>query len=240
MKYLKYFENNNKNQFSFMELTSLKNLKISKNIIGDFYCTGNKLTSLEFGPETISGNFKCSENSLTSLKYGPKKVDGKYDCCHNYLTSLEFIPENISNIGCSYNFLTTLEFSPEICDFVYCSHNYLTSLKGCPKKINGIFSCSHNKLTSLEYCPEYVREMFICNDNNWTNPIPHDLVEKFSFTINDLYTFEQKKKFRSYKFQKQFLTEYPEKYKDLIQIGYHKKIKDEFDWLFNAADMGLM
>jgi hypothetical protein len=158
MKYLKYFENINKLDFSFRELKSLKLLQIPKNIIGNLNCSNNKLTSLEFGPETISGDFKCSDNILTSL----------------------------------------------------------------------------------EHCPNYVGEMFFCHHNNWTNPIPYDIVQKFSFTINDLYTSEQKEKFRSYKFQRKFLTEYPEKYKDLIQLGYHKKIKDEFDWLFNAADMGVM
>jgi len=55
-----------------------------------------------------------------------------------------------------------------------------------------------------------------------------------------LYNDLQKEKFGSYKFQKEYLTNNPEKYKDLEPIGYLEKIKEEFDWLFNAIDMGLM
>jgi hypothetical protein len=51
---------------------------------------------------------------------------------------------------------------------------------------------------------------------------------------------ELKKIYGSYEYQKEFLTEFPEKYKDLEFVGYNDKIKEEFDWLFNAVDMGLM
>jgi len=44
----------------------------------------------------------------------------------------------------------------------------------------------------------------------------------------------------SYEYQKEFLTENPEKYKDLEYFGYAPGIKEEFDWLFNAIDMKLM
>ena len=44
----------------------------------------------------------------------------------------------------------------------------------------------------------------------------------------------------SYEFQKDYLTKTPEKYIDLEFIGYNDEIKKEFDWLFNAVDMGIM
>jgi len=51
-------------------------------------------------------------------------------------------------------------------------------------------------------------------------------------------------KLASYKYQKNFLTNTPEKYKDLLEdikiVGFAPGIKDEFDWLFNAIDMKLM
>lgn len=53
-------------------------------IKGDFYCNGNKLTSLEGCPYYIGGTFDCTYNNLTSLKYGPKYVGGEYYCWHNY------------------------------------------------------------------------------------------------------------------------------------------------------------
>ena len=49
-----------------------------------------------------------------------------------------------------------------------------------------------------------------------------------------------REKLTSYEFQKEFLTEYPEKYKDLIPFKYAKGIKKEFSYIFNAEDMGLL
>jgi len=183
----------------------------------------NKLTSLKDLniSKKIYGHFDCDGNYLTSLEFGPEYVGGYFSCSHNKLTSLEFCPETINN-------------------HFFCNNNELTSLEFGPKIVKGSFYCSYNKLTSLEFCPEIVGENFICNNNNWTNPIPYNIMLKYNLFLSNLYTFDQKKKFRSYKFQKEFLTNTPEKYKDLEVIGYHTKIKEEFDWLFNASDMGLM
>ena len=41
-------------------------------------------------------------------------------------------------------------------------------------------------------------------------------------------------------YQKEFLTEHPERYKDLEFIGYAPYIKDMFDYLWSAVDMGLL
>jgi hypothetical protein len=167
---------------------------------GNFECYNNKLTSLEFCPETIGGDFSCSSNNLTSLEFCPEYVGGNFSCSSNNLTSLEF----------------------------------------CPKIINGDFWGRNNNLTSLDFLPEYIGGSSDFDHNNWNNPIPYELIKKYNILIKDLYTIEQKQKFGSYKYQKEFLTNTPEKYKDLEPIGYNEKIKEEFDWLFNAIDMGLM
>jgi len=151
----------------------------------------------------------------------PKYIEGNFDCSHNKLSTLE---------GC-----TLIE-----CNSFFCNHNKLTSLEFCPEIVNTHFWCHDNQLTSLEFCPEYVNGLFNCSYNNWTNPISYELIKKHNISFINLYNKEQLEKFGTYEYQKEFLTNTPEKYKDLIHIGFNKKIKDEFDWLFNAIDMGLM
>jgi len=121
-----------------------------------------------------------------------------------------------------------------------CALNKLTSLEFGPVSVDGQFNCYDNELTSLEFAPEYVGGDFHCFNNNWTNVIPYELIIKYDILPDNIYSKEQVKKFGSYKYQKEYLTNTPEKYKDLEPIGYNKQILEEFDWLFNAADMGLM
>ena len=102
-----------------------------RNVSGYFFCSGNKLTSLEGCPKTVGGNFYCRYNNLTSLEGCPETVGGDLYCDNNNLTSLEGSPETI---GGDFN----------------CSYNKLTSLLGSPKTVVLDFICRSNKLTSLE------------------------------------------------------------------------------------------
>jgi hypothetical protein len=177
------------------------------------------------------------------LKY-IKQFENKFSWFNKELITLKGldIPKHIpGDFSCALNKLTSLEFGPVSVDGQFnCYDNELTSLEYCPEHVGGDFDCSDNQLISLEYCPETVGGYFWCDNNPWTNVIPYDLIKKFNIRIWDLYTHEQKEKFGSYEYQKIFLTNTPEKYKDLEPIGYNKQILEEFDWLFNAADMGLM
>ncbi len=47
-------------------------------VTGDFYCSGNKLTSLEGAPLKVGGLFECSHNALTSLEGAPQEVRSFY------------------------------------------------------------------------------------------------------------------------------------------------------------------
>ena len=47
-------------------------IKINK-IKGDFYCSHNKLTSLEFCPKIVKGSFYCYNNSELLKTYGSKE-----------------------------------------------------------------------------------------------------------------------------------------------------------------------
>jgi hypothetical protein len=47
-------------------------------VAGDFYCSGNKLTSLKGAPLKVGGLFECSHNALTSLEGAPQEVRSFY------------------------------------------------------------------------------------------------------------------------------------------------------------------
>lgn len=87
----------------------LSNLNLEKlpirfgDVSGNFYCDGNKLTSLEGAPERVY-SFDCSHNMLTSLKGAPKLVNGSFNCTYNNLTSLDGAPEYVlSDFNVSHN-----------------------------------------------------------------------------------------------------------------------------------------
>ncbi len=103
-------------------LSDLKGVKFG-NVSAGFYCSYNKLTSLEGAPRKVEGNFWCYENKITSLEGAPGKVSGDFYCHKNDLTSLEGAPGKVSG------------------DF-YCHKNDLTSLVGAPQKIGGVFRFS--------------------------------------------------------------------------------------------------
>ena len=137
---------------------------------GNFSCSYNQLTSLEFCPEKVGGDFYCSVDKLTSLEFCPKEVGGDFGCSRNQLTSLEFCPKEVGgNFGCSRNQLTSLEFCPkEVGGNFYCFHNQLTSLEFCPKEVGGDFYCYNNQLTSLADIHKRLKKMdgiFYAPDN---------------------------------------------------------------------------
>ena len=39
---------------------------------------------MKYRPEKIEGNFDCSYNNLTSLQYAPKDIGEVFDCRYNY------------------------------------------------------------------------------------------------------------------------------------------------------------
>ena len=116
---------------SSQELQDLKGIRFGQ-VSMDFFCKGNKLTSLEGAPQEIRGNFVCYGNSLTSLKGAPQKVSGSFNCANNKLTSLEGAP---------------LEVGGEL----FCDQNEFTSLKGAPEEVGGEFSCDAFELGEKEW-----------------------------------------------------------------------------------------
>ena len=127
---------------------SLTKIPLKFNIVsGYFYCSKNKLTTLEGCPKEVGG-FSCAENQLTTLEGSPKEVGGDFICNFNKLTTLEGCPKEV---GGSF----------------FCTYNELTTLKGGPTSVGWNFYCSSNKLTTLEGAPEYVGRNFDCGNNSF-------------------------------------------------------------------------
>jgi len=146
MKIAELFLQEEDKDISNRNLTSLEKFNIQSIVNGNFYCSNNKLTSLQYCPTKINGSFSCSRNQLTSLQYCPSEVNGNFYCNDNQLTSLQYCPSEVKG-----------HFS--------CYKNRLTSLQYCPSKINGHFSCNDNQLTSLQYGPSKVNGNFYCINN---------------------------------------------------------------------------
>ena len=145
-------------------------------VSGDFWCSNNKLTSLEGCPSQIGDGFYCSYNKLTSLEGCPSHVGGQFMCDNNQLTSLEGCP---SRVGGSKRIIR---------NNFYCNNNKLTSLEGCPSRVGGNFYCNNNQLTSLEGCPSEIGGVFWCSNNpvhNIWKLISSD--NKFNSEIVDLF-----------------------------------------------------
>jgi len=94
---------------------NLRSLKLARlpvkfgEVGGDFWCSINKLTSLEGAPSRVGGYFSCSYNQLTSLEGAPSQVGGYFYCPGNKLTSLEGAPSQVGRyFVCSDNKLTSL------------------------------------------------------------------------------------------------------------------------------------
>jgi len=77
-----------------LPIKSVLPIKFGK-VNGNFYCSGNPLTSLIGAPREVGGNFYCDNNQLTSLDGAPREVGGDFNCLFNKLKSLD----GIGNVG---------------------------------------------------------------------------------------------------------------------------------------------
>lgn len=154
---------------------------------GNFYCFGNKLTTLEGMPcevwqdvscmncqlkslkgasAIVKGNFYCNENDLISLDGAPRYVGGNFFCNDNNLATLKGAPETVmGDFRCNNNKLESLEGGTlNVAVDYYCHNNHLTSLEGAPERIVD-FSCYNNALKTIEGAPAIVLGKFDCRWN---------------------------------------------------------------------------
>jgi hypothetical protein len=99
-------------------------------VTGGFYCTYNRLTSLEGAPKSVGGNFYCGYNKLTSLEGCPEYVGGNFSCGNNQLASLEGSPQSVGG-------------------YLNYAHNNLASLEGYPQHADGDFYCMDNPIYKI-------------------------------------------------------------------------------------------
>lgn len=136
-------------------------------VLGGFYISDNKLTSLKGAPFRVDDDFDCSANELKSLIDGPDIVGGRYHCGNNFLTDLHGSPRKINiDFSCFINKLTTLEGGPEEVSGEFFAYvNELTSLKGSPIKVGKDFYVAGNpSLVNLIGCPEEIGGNFTFDD----------------------------------------------------------------------------
>lgn len=62
-----------------------------RRVSGNFDCSNNQLTSLDFAPEEVGENFYCDNNNITSLSKAPIYIGGNFYCCNNKLTNIDDI-----------------------------------------------------------------------------------------------------------------------------------------------------
>ena len=80
-----YIRNGSKGDLSLSNMNlielpaTLKNVTVGRN----FFCSNNKLTSLNNSPKTVGGYFGCGNNKLTSLVGAPTSVGGAFNCGNN-------------------------------------------------------------------------------------------------------------------------------------------------------------
>jgi len=155
----------------YLDSQSLEHLPLKFNYVsGVFYCSYNKLKSLEGSPKTINGRFSCSNNELKTLKGSPQTVGGDFRCYSNELKSLEGSPQTVNG------------------DF-NCFNNKLESLEGSPQTVNGNFLCFNNELKDLEYFPEVSGIIHI--KKNTVNLLVYTFIKKAdSFMIEDFVDYE--------------------------------------------------
>jgi hypothetical protein len=119
----------------YNSLGDLKQLPLIFNeVIGEFTCSENNLTTLDGCPKKVGDGFSCSYNKLTSLEYSPKIVEGDFTCWeweNYYITSLEGLDNTYIN-G---------ELNVNDCHRLY-------SLKGFPKKVS-IFYCGRTPIEPI-------------------------------------------------------------------------------------------
>ena len=114
----------------YLDSQSLEHLPLKFNYVsGVFYCSYNKLKSLEGSPKTINGRFSCSNNELKTLKGSPQTVNGDFNCFNNKLESLEGSPQTVNgNFLCFNNELKDLEYFPEVSGIIHIKKNTVNLL----------------------------------------------------------------------------------------------------------------
>ena len=134
----------------------------------------------------IVGDFNCSSNHLTSLLGGPSSVGGDYDCHANQLTTLEGCSVNVGgDFNCNSNKIKGLKGCPiKVGGGFYCNDNKLELLINYPERVGGIFSCKNNKFKdedSFLYSCTFDQIIHYHANKNLSEKLHASLSEKVEF-----------------------------------------------------------
>jgi hypothetical protein len=100
----------------------------------------------------VMGNFLCDNNNLTTLEGCPKEIGGYFNCSNNKLASLEYSPKIVRNFLCQGNknitSLEGLENTHINSRLVMINCSSLYSLKGFPRQV-GSFYCKDTPIQPI-------------------------------------------------------------------------------------------
>lgn len=221
MKYLKLYENFKKG-ISFKEWIKTGHFATISGIFSKIGSMG-QLKISDFDLSEIT-EFSCSSENLKDL------------------VGVEIFP-NLRALWCNHNFLQNLKGLEKLINLetLVCNNNSIVDLIPIENLNLKNLNCTNNKLKKLENIEKLLDlKEFECEMNNWIEPIPKEIMNKFFYTygLAQLYTYDQEREFKSYNFQKQFLTNHPEKAQDLKPFGFHPEIKKEFPALVRGSEWG--
>ncbi len=103
-------------------------------INGNFNISNNNIRYLENSPKKCK-SFICTGNKLKSLEDGPQEVADEYRCSSNLLETLEGAPSKARNFYATDNKLTSLKGCPAHLDLLVVTDNKITSLKDVHKHL---------------------------------------------------------------------------------------------------------
>ncbi|NTU70127.1 leucine-rich repeat domain-containing protein [bacterium] len=220
--------NCNNNQLENLdELANFKNLE-------ELNCSSNKL-------QNLSGIGKLDKLEIVDCSHNPtlKSIESirslenlqKLYCHDNGLESLDGVQdlEKLEVLHCYDNDLKTLKPLRNLSNLkeLFCYGNGLESLEGI-ENLKGLkkLSCFNNKLSNLNEIKNMDNVKVFCPKNNWKTPLPKEIYDK---VVTSAYTKEQRTKFKSYDFQKEYLEKHPNRVKDLevSELGLDDKLREE-------------
>ena len=167
-----------------------------------------------------------------------EKVEG-LDVSGEDLTELPELSKTLQDLCCRNNLLTSLPELPNTLTSLDCYGNELTSLPKLPNKLEYL-NFADNKITHLPELPESL-EYITWWGNDWKEPLKYEDMNRFDEQQSTGgYNDEQFVLFNSEEFQRKFLTENPERFRDLtiLDLEIHPTIRKEFNYIFEGEGMG--
>lgn len=151
-------------------ITSVKGVEYFTNL-NSFYCSGNKLTSLDLSKNTSLGIVYCYENQIASLNLGANEKLYEINCRNNKLTKLDVTKcPNLQYLYCYSNQITSLDVTKNPKLYVYnAKDNLLTSVDVSKNPELHNLCLIRNKITGLDVSNNVKLKYLYFRSNKLTN-----------------------------------------------------------------------